>query len=79
MVDSVNPPKDDFVLLNETLAHENQIFCAQTTPDSWYSENKFHLIHGTTPEHIDPKTRRELILRYTPFQLINDVNFRKKN
>jgi hypothetical protein len=32
VVDSVNPPNDDSVLLNETLPHENQIFCAQTTP-----------------------------------------------
>jgi hypothetical protein len=59
------------------LPHENQIFCAQTTPDSWYSDIKFYLIHGTTPEHLDPKKRRELRLRSAPFQMINDVLFRK--
>jgi hypothetical protein len=47
--------------------------------DSWYSDIKFYLIHGTTPEHLDPKKRRELRLRSAPFQMINDVLFRKKN
>jgi hypothetical protein len=39
---------------------------------------KFYLKHGATPEHLNPKKRRELRLRYAPFQLINDVLFRKK-
>jgi hypothetical protein len=53
-------------------------FFAQTTMDSWYSDLKFYLTHGTTLEHLDPKKRRELRLRYAPFQIINDVLFRKK-
>jgi hypothetical protein len=60
------------------MPHENQIFCAQTTSDSWYSDIKFYLTHGTTPEHLEPKKRRALRLRYSPFQMINDVLFRKK-
>jgi hypothetical protein len=72
----VNPPNDELVLSNETLSHENQIFCAETTPNSWYSNIKFYLMHGTTLEHIDPKSRMELRLRYTPFKMNNDVIFR---
>jgi hypothetical protein len=60
------------------MPHENQIFCAQTMPYSWYFGIKFYLTHGTTPEHIDPKKRRELRLRYTHFQMIDDVLFRKE-
>jgi hypothetical protein len=60
VVDSVNPPNDDYALSNETLPCENQIFCAQTMPNSWYSDIKFYLTHGTTPEHLDPKKRRAI-------------------
>jgi hypothetical protein len=46
-------------------------------PNLWYNDIKFYLIHGTNPKHIDPKRRRALRLKYEPFQLINDVFFRK--
>jgi hypothetical protein len=77
VVDSVNPPDNEPVLPDETLSDETQIFCTQTMPNSWYNDIKFYLIHGTTPQHLDPKRRRELRLKYAPFQLINDVLFRK--
>jgi hypothetical protein len=78
VVDSVNLPDNELVVPDETLHHETQICCAQTMPNSWYNDIKFYLTHGTTPQNLNPKNRRALRLISAPFQLINDVLFRKK-
>ena len=43
----------------------------------WYDNIRFYLLHGTSPRNLDPKKTRELRLRSTYFQLINDILFRK--
>jgi hypothetical protein len=69
MVDSVNPHDNEPVLPDETLFEETKIFCMQTVPNFWYNDIKFYLIHGTNPQHIDPKKRRALRLKSTPFSI----------
>jgi hypothetical protein len=61
----VNPPNDGFILLNESMPRENKKNYAQTMLNSWYSDIKFYLTHGTTPKHLDPKKRRELRLQFS--------------
>jgi len=46
-------------------------------PNYWYDDIKFYLTCGNTPLNLDPKKRRALRLIYVPFQLINNVLFRK--
>jgi hypothetical protein len=77
LVYSINPPNNEPVLPDKTLSDETQIFCTQIVSNSWYNDIKFYLIHGTTPQNIGPKMRISLRFKYSPFQLINDVFFRK--
>jgi hypothetical protein len=58
--------------------NQKQINCAQTTPNSWYENIRFYLMHGYAPHNLEPKNRRELRLKSASFQLINDILFRKK-
>jgi hypothetical protein len=65
-------------LADEGFLFENEISCVPNTPDSWYTNIiKFFLMHGTAPQHLDPRKRRALRLKSSPFQLIN-ILFRKK-
>jgi hypothetical protein len=57
--------------------NEKQINCAQTTPNSWYENIRFYLLHGFASRHLDPKNKRALRLKSASFQLINDILFRK--
>ena len=34
-------------------------------------------MNDNAPEHLEPKQKRDLRLKYAPYQLINDVLFRK--
>jgi hypothetical protein len=77
VADSVKIPDNELAIPDETLHHETQICCTQIMPNSWYNDIRFYLLHGTTPRNIYPKNRRALRLKSSPFQLINDVLFRK--
>ena len=54
---------------------QNQICSAQNLTSPWYDDNKFCLIHGSSPHHLDPKKRRALRLKSASFQLINGILF----
>ena len=56
---------------------EKEVFSISTPPDSWYNDIKFFLLHGNAPEHLDPRNKRALRLRSAPYQLIDNILFRK--
>ena len=49
----------------------------ETAASEWYDHIKFFLHNGFAPETLDPKKHRALRLKSSPYQLINDVLFRK--
>ena len=49
----------------------------ETMASEWYDHIKFFLHNGFAPETIDPKKRRALRLKSAPYQLIDNVQFRK--
>jgi hypothetical protein len=66
--------------INTSIANqhnETQICCTQIVPNSWYDNIRFYLLHRTAPRNLDPKNIRSLRLKYTSFQLIKDILFRK--
>ena len=50
----------------------------ETTTSKWYDHIKFFLHNGFSPETLDPRKRRALRLKSSPYQLIDNVLFRKK-
>jgi hypothetical protein len=77
VVDSVEKLESQINTSTVNQHKEKQISCAQTTPNSWYENIRFYLLHGSAPHNIDPKNRRALRLKSASFQLINDILFRK--
>ena len=49
----------------------------ETAAFEWYDHIRFFLHNGFSPETLDPKKCRALRLKSAPYQLINDVLFRK--
>ena len=49
----------------------------ETAASEWYYHIKFFLHNGFSPETLDPKKHTALRLRSAPYQLIDDVLFRK--
>ena len=49
----------------------------EITAFEWYDHIKFFLHNGFSPETLDPKKRRALRMKSAPYQLIDNVLFRK--
>ena len=49
----------------------------ETATSEWYDHIKFFLHNGFAPETLDPKKCRALRLKSAPYQLIDNVLFRK--
>jgi hypothetical protein len=77
VVDSVEEQQSQINVLTKNQHSQSQICCAQDVSNSWFDDIKFYLTHGSTPRHLDPKKRRALRLKFSPFQLVNGVLFRK--
>jgi hypothetical protein len=77
VVDSVEEQESQVNTSTVNQHNEKQINCAQPTPNSWYDKIRFYLTHGSSPCNIDPQNIRELRLKSSFFQLINDILFRK--
>ena len=73
-VDNSDP---DLQFFGDPYLCEREVFPVSTTPDTWYDDIRFFLLHGTAPEHLDPCHKRALRLKSTPYQLIDKVLFRK--
>jgi hypothetical protein len=78
VVDSVEKSENQITTSAANLYNETQIRCTQTVSNSWYYDIIFYLLHRTAPRNLDKKNRIELRIKYTSFQLINDIFFRKK-
>jgi hypothetical protein len=77
VADSVEEQESQINISPVNQLNENQICCTQTVANSWYDDIKFYLTHGSALCYLDPKNRRALGLKSAPFQLINDILFRK--
>jgi hypothetical protein len=77
VVDSVEDQESQINTSTVNQHNEKQIIYAQAIANSWYENIKFYLTHGSSPRNLDPKNRRVLRLKFSSFQLINDVLFRK--
>jgi hypothetical protein len=77
VVDSVEEQQSQTDMLIEDQHNQSQICCVQNPTNPWYDDIKFYLIHGSSPHHLDPKKRRALRLKSSPYQLLNGVLFRK--
>jgi hypothetical protein len=77
VADSVEEQKSQIDMLIEDRHNQSQICCVQNSTNPWYDDIKFYLIHSSAPRHLDPKNRRALRLKSTPYQLVNGVLFGK--
>jgi hypothetical protein len=78
VTDSTETLDEDSNLIDQEIFYQNDNYCDQITPDSWYVDIKYFMVHGTTPQHMDMGKRRALRLKSVHFHLINNVLFRKK-
>ena len=76
VVDSVEEQQSQTDMLIEDRRNQSQICCVQNPTSPWNDDINFYLIHGSAPCHLDPKKRRALRLKSTPYQLVNGVLFR---
>jgi hypothetical protein len=75
VVDSAAEQQEENNLSNLGQHNQNAICCAQNSISPWYDDIKFCLENGSTPHHLDPAKRRELILNSTSFHLVNGILF----
>ena len=68
--------ESDLHFFDEHYLFEREVFPVTAPFDSWYNDIKFFLLHGNAPEHLDPRNKRALRLRYAPYQLIDNILFR---
>ena len=59
------------------LCLKGNFFQSQPPPDSWYHDIKFFLLHGNALEHLESRSKRALRLRSSPYQLIDNILFKK--
>ena len=73
---STDSSESDLHFFSEPSLFEREVFPVSTPPDSWYDDIKFFLLHGTEPEHLDPRHKKALRLKSAPYQLIDNILFR---
>ena len=74
---SADSSESDLHFFSKPSLFEREFFPISTAPDSWYDDIKFFLLHGNAPEHLDPCNKRDLRLISAPYQLIDNILFRK--
>ena len=70
------PTDQNDIPLDDTLLQKEVCFIPDTT-GSWYTDIRTYLETGSAPDHLDPKKKRAVRLKSAPYQLINNVLFRK--
>ena len=60
VADSVEEQQSQINTSTVNRHNEKHISCAQATPNSWYGDIRFYLMHGFAPHNLDPKNRRSL-------------------
>ena len=71
LVDQSDTPLDEVLLQKEICFIPKPVI-------SWYIDIHIYLEKGTAPDHLDPKKKRAVRLKSTPYQLVNNILFRKK-
>ena len=62
--------------LDEVLL-QKEIYFIPEPVSSWYTDIRIYLETGTTQDHLYPKKKRAVRLKSAPYQLVNNVLFRK--
>ena len=62
--------------LDDTLLQKEVCFIPDPA-SSWYTNIQTYLETGSALDHLDPKNKRAVILKSAPYQLVNNVLFRK--
>jgi hypothetical protein len=75
VADSFIGQQNETDMLIQDQYNQNQICYAQNLTSPWYDDIKFYLMHGSAPQHLDPKKRRALRLKFASFQLVNGILF----
>ena len=70
--------ESDLHFFDEQFLFEREVFPISNPSDSWYHDIKFFLLHGNAPEHLDSRTKRALRLRSAPYQLIDNILFKRE-
>ena len=63
-------PVDDVLL-------QKEICFIPYLTSSWYTDIRTYIETGSAPDHLDPRKKRAVRLKSAPYQLINNVLFRK--
>ena len=69
--------ESDLHFVDELFLFEREVLPISAPSDSWYHDIKFFLLHGNAPEHLDSRSKIYLILRSAPYQLIDNILFKK--
>ena len=70
------PANQNGMSLDDSLLQKEVCFIPDPTY-SWYTDIQTYLETGSAPDHLDPKKKRVVRLKSTPYQLINNVHFGK--
>jgi hypothetical protein len=62
---------------DEQIMYTQQVSYVPTIEGSSYNDIKYYLQHGTTPDHLNAKKRRELRLKYLQYRLLHGILFIK--
>lgn len=60
---------------NEVDLLQSEVLYMPASTDSWYNDLKYYLTHGSSPNHLDARKKRELRLKSAQYQLIYCVLF----
>ena len=74
---SSNVSESDLHFIDENFLFEREVLPISAPSDSWYHDIKFFLLHGNAPENLDSWSKRPLRLRSAPYQLIDNILFKK--
>ena len=70
------PADQNGIPLDDTLLQKEVCFIPDPA-SSWYTDIRTYLETGSAPYHLEPKKKRVVRLKSAPYQLVNNVLFRK--
>ena len=74
---SLDVSESDLHFVDEHFLFKREVLPISAPSDSWYHDIKFFLLHGNDPEHLDSRRKRALRLISAPYQLIDNILFKK--
>ena len=70
------PTDENGIPLDDSLL-QKEVCLIPDPASSWYTDVWTYLETGNAPDHLDPKKKRVVRLKSAPYQLVNNVLFRK--